>query len=356
MIESKCLWCHFQKTLRITNKWTTIRLSSSGLYFWEPYWVCSGLWVIQFILLQHKCFCYNPSPLETSRQRGRTPKWDVDQPSYFAKAFTVLLSVENQGLQNCSGWRAKEDWGCNRRRTLNLTKSLLEMNAEDNDLLLICADSEGVRGLLWSCLTFVSCVIENSLKVLVQANRSCCIAPWIQLRVRGAQMAVFFSVCFLCCVACCWVWCGLQRGEIKRTNTFLLRIPLWSEHFKQLIQLLCHWLTLCWVKTLLTCTCALVDLLPPLPSASCTLSSLLLTNFPLSCTPFTVFFLSWKFALLLRFLSLSFPNEQCLANLCYLPTIASNITAAPHWPHYNRFTSTPASFILDQTWSHYLST
>lgn len=53
----------------------------------------------------------------------------------------------------------------------------LKMDAEDNDLLLICTDNDGARDLLWSCLTFVSCVIENSLRVLVQADRSCCIAP-----------------------------------------------------------------------------------------------------------------------------------------------------------------------------------
>lgn len=117
------------------------------------------------------------------------------------------------------------------------------MDTEDNDLLLICTDNDGVWDLLWSCWTFVSCVIENSLRVLVQANRSCCIALWIQLRVGGAQMAVF--MCFLCWLAFCWVWCGLQRGEAKRTNTFLLKILLQSEHFKQLSQLLCHWRTFC---------------------------------------------------------------------------------------------------------------
>lgn len=46
-------------------------------------------------------------------------------------------------------------------------------------------------------------------------------------------MAVF--MCFLCWLACCWVWCGLQRGEVKRTNTFLLKIPLWTQEFEQLL-------------------------------------------------------------------------------------------------------------------------
>lgn len=50
-------------------------------------------------------------------------------------------------------------------------------------------------------------------------------------------MAVF--MCFLCWLACCWVWCGLQRGEVKRTNTFLLKIPLWTQEFEQLWQSLC---------------------------------------------------------------------------------------------------------------------
>lgn len=37
------------------------------------------------------------------------------------------------------------------------------MDAEDNDLLLICADNEGLLDLfLRSCMTFVSCVREQS--------------------------------------------------------------------------------------------------------------------------------------------------------------------------------------------------
>lgn len=82
-----------------------------------------------------------------------------------------------RGFKKALAEEQRKTVGCNRRRTLNLTKSLLEMDAEDNDLLLIGIDNEGVRDLLWSCMTFVSCVIENSLMVLVQANRSCCIAP-----------------------------------------------------------------------------------------------------------------------------------------------------------------------------------
>lgn len=105
----------------------------------------------------------------------------------------------------------------------------------------MCADKEDEQSLLWSCLTFVSCVMGNSLRVLVQPHWSCCIALWIQLGVGGAQMAVF--MCFLCWLACCWVWCGLQRGEVKRTNTFLLKIPLWTQEFEQLlaISLRTHW-------------------------------------------------------------------------------------------------------------------
>lgn len=229
MIENESLyWCDFQK---INNKWITRQLPALDFIFWKKkHCVFSGLWVKYFIL-QHKCFPYNPSALEMSRQRERMAKWDVDLPSYFANAFIhVLVSVENQRLQKFPGLRAKPDWGRNRRRTSNLIESLHDVEIDaDSDLLSICTDNEGVRDLPWSCLTFVSCVMENNLRALVQANRSCCIAPWIQLRVRGAQMAVF--MCFLCWLACCWVWCGLQRGEVKRTNTFLLKILLWSEHF-----------------------------------------------------------------------------------------------------------------------------
>lgn len=35
------------------------------------------------------------------------------------------------------------------------------MDAEVNDLSLICTDSMGVQGLLFSCLTCVSCVIDR---------------------------------------------------------------------------------------------------------------------------------------------------------------------------------------------------
>lgn len=71
-------------------------------------------------------------------------------------------------------WLKSKD---SQRENLKSFKSLLEMDAANSDLLLICTDNEGVRDLLGSCLTFVSCAIENSLRVLVQANRSCCIAP-----------------------------------------------------------------------------------------------------------------------------------------------------------------------------------
>lgn len=108
---------------------------------------------------------------------------------------------------------------------VNLTRSFLDMDTERTEIFCWSAPIMRMCGsFLWSCLTFVSCVTGNSLRVLVQADRSCCIALWIQLRVGGAQMAVF--MCFLCWLACCWVWCGLQRGEVKRTNTFLLEIPL----------------------------------------------------------------------------------------------------------------------------------
>lgn len=165
-----------------------------------------------------------------SRQRERMP----NEMLICLHILPVLLLCYCQGkigrLQKCSGWRAKRDWGWVRKRTINLTESLLDVEIDaDSDLLLLCTDNKGVKDLLLSCLKFVNCVRENSFRVLVQANRSCCIAPWIQLRVGGAQMAVF--MCFLCWLACCWVWCGLQRGEVKHTNTFLFKILLWSGHF-----------------------------------------------------------------------------------------------------------------------------
>lgn len=89
-----------------------------------------------------------------------------------------------------------------------------------------------------TCVTF-TCATETSVRVWVQAQWSCCIAPWNQLRVRGARMAAFYVFSVL--AGCCWVWCGLQRGEARRTNTFLIKIPLWSEHFKHIAQVLCHW-------------------------------------------------------------------------------------------------------------------
>lgn len=129
-----------------------------------------------------------------SRQRKRMPRWDVDLPSYSASAFIrVLLSVENEGLQKSSGQRAKQDRGCSERRTWNSMESLLDVKTDvDGDVLSICTDKKAAWDILWSCFTYVSCVIENSLRVSVQAERSCCIAPWIQLRVGGAQMAVFY--------------------------------------------------------------------------------------------------------------------------------------------------------------------
>jgi len=73
-----------------------------------------------------------------------------------------------------------------------------------------------VRVLLWSRLIFLSCAKETG---------SCCIAYWIQLRVGEAQMAVLWTVLS--------VLAGLLLGEAQRTNTFLLKIPLRSELFKQ---------------------------------------------------------------------------------------------------------------------------
>lgn len=51
------------------------------------------------------------------------------------------------------------------------------------------------------------------------------------------------------------MWCGLQRGEARRTNTFLIKIPLWSERFKHAGQVLCHWLCFCLTNKSLTCVC-----------------------------------------------------------------------------------------------------
>lgn len=146
-------------------------ITTSGLYFLAnpaEYFLACGLY-ISFCCLQHKCFCYNPSSdVQTMRE-------DANQMLICPHILPMLLQYycQREIRSFINAWRKSKE----RLRTLNLTKSLLEMDAEDNDLLLFCTDNEGVRGFLWSCLTFVHCVIENSLRVLVQADRSCCIAP-----------------------------------------------------------------------------------------------------------------------------------------------------------------------------------
>lgn len=196
----------------------------------------------------------------------------------------LLQSVENKGLQNCSGRRPKKDWGCNRRWT-----SLLEMDAEVNDLLLICTDSEGVQGLLWPCLTCVSYVIDREQSEGSGSGKSVMLHSSLNpIKSRRGPNGGFILWVF--CAGWPAVGCGVACSEVKLSaqthSSSRSRSGLSTSN--KLSQLLCHWRTFC--LTILghdiayMHMCALFDLLPLLPCAAW-------TNFP-SLTPlFTVFFL-----------------------------------------------------------------
>lgn len=167
---------------------------------------------------------------------------------------------------------------------------------------------------MWSCLTFVSCVIENSLRVLVQANRSCCIAPWIQLRVGGAQMTVFLCVFCAgwpavgCGVACSEVKLSAQTHSSSRSCSGLST----SNNFANF----CATDELLWpyIAYLHVCT-----LWPVTSSALCLMDTVVapFNSLPPLLHPFYCFlFFSWKVVLLLFFLSLCFPNESNVLLTC----------------------------------------
>lgn len=131
----------------------------------------------------------------------------------------------------------------------------------------------------------------------------------------------FCELCFLCWPACCWVKLSAQTHSSSRSHsdrsssnkpTFMsLRITFSLTRLGQ------H------------CLPAHVGPVRPLassPSASWTLDSFPPLLHPLHC--FRSFLEVCAFLLL--FASLSFPKEQCLANVCHLPTLASDIIAAPH--------------------------
>lgn len=92
----------------------------------------------------------------------------------------------------------------------------------------ICPDNEDVQELLWSCLTFVGFVMENSLRALVQAKSVMLHSSLNPIKSRKGPNDCFYVFSVLAGLLLGVV--GLQRGEVKRTNTFLFEIPLWSVH------------------------------------------------------------------------------------------------------------------------------
>lgn len=127
---------------------------------------------LYFSPLQHKCFAFNPSTSETCRW-GKMAKMKYCCFHILPTFKLLYCQRKNQMGQE------RSDRDGNRRARCR------------HDLQLICADKcSGSFAVLLEI-----CKWCNGEQFGSGSGQSCNIAPWIQLRARGAQMAVFlFSV------------------------------------------------------------------------------------------------------------------------------------------------------------------